>query len=142
MIAFLGWVCPIKCATTKCAATGRQWRRALRRLRPAEPSKPAAPLPGPERGQERPRRVFIERVPGDVQRDVQERLNDSPFVDASGISVSVAASEVTLDGTVDTPFAVSVAKSLASNVSGVGRVVSQLQVKPAPRGYAMVPDGA
>src|ERR1700735_4392939 len=50
---------------------------------PAEPSKPAAPLPGPERGQERPRRVFIERVPGDVQRDVQERLNDSPFVDAS-----------------------------------------------------------
>jgi len=101
----------------------------------------AAPPP-PPRHVERPQRPLIERPPREICDDIFEQLNASPFLDASGVSISVDGSEVTLDGTIDSLFAVSVAKSLASNVPGVSRVQVQLRVQHAPHGYEIVPDRA
>jgi osmotically-inducible protein OsmY len=100
----------------------------------------AGPAPLPAHHYHPPRRVFIERDPADIHRDVVEQLYASPLVDATGISVAVDGADVTLDGTINSLFAVSVARSLASQVPGVGRVQVQLQVRPAPRGYEMAPD--
>jgi BON domain-containing protein len=103
------------------------------------PNPPVA-KPAPVHHEPLPRRVFVERPAADIRANVEERLKDAPYVDASTISVAVDGSEVRLDGTVSTLFAVSVARSLASNVPGVSRVQVQLRVAPAPRGYEMAPD--
>src|SRR5665213_826846 len=122
--------------------------RQVRDDEPAIAEKPDEAPPAPplaqssERHHEHPRRVFIEREPRVIQEDVQERLGESPFVDAAGISVLVEGSTVTLDGTVDSLFAVSVAKSLASNVPGVSRVQAELRVVPTLRSYAVAPAAA
>ena len=84
---------------------------------------------------ERPRRPLVERSPQEICDDVAEALAGSPFIDASGISVTVDGSEVTLDGTINSLIAISLAKALVSNVPGVGRVQVQLRVQPAPRTY-------
>jgi hypothetical protein len=105
-------------------------------------TEPTAQSPRPARHAERPHRPLVERTPREICDDVFERLNDSPFIDASGISVSAAGSEVTLAGTINSLIAVALAKAVASNVPGVGRVQVQLRVQPAPRGYVMVPDDA
>src|SRR5271163_2893349 len=95
-----------------------------RQMRDNAPEVAEAPevdrLPEPARAKprpahERPRRVLIARSPPEIRDDVFERLNDSPLVDASGISISVDGSEVTLAGTINSLFAVSVAQALASN---------------------------
>jgi osmotically-inducible protein OsmY len=101
----------------------------------------AGPAPPMAHHYHPPRRVFIERDPADIYRDVVEQLDASPLVDATGISVAVDGSDVTLDGTINSLFAASVARSLASQVPGVGRVQVQLKVRPAPRGYETPPAG-
>ena len=89
----------------------------------------------PPRHVERPRRPLVERTPRQICDDVAEQLNDNPFIDASGISITVDGSEVTLDGTINSLIAVSLAQALANNVPGVSRVQVQLRVQPVSRGY-------
>jgi len=93
-----------------------------------------------ERPRERPRRPLVARTPRQICDDVAEQLNASPFIDATGISITVDDSEVTLDGTINSLIAISLAQALVSNVSGVSRVQVRLRVQPAPRAYRMVPE--
>ncbi|MBV8778723.1 MAG: BON domain-containing protein [Alphaproteobacteria bacterium] len=99
----------------------------------ATPARPPGAA-GPGRGADRPapRRVFVERPAEEIRAEVSERLNQNPYVDLSRIAVTVEAAEVTLAGSVDTLFAVSVARALAANVSGVRRVQAELRVERAP----------
>jgi hypothetical protein len=106
-----------------------------------ERAEPVA-APRPPRHVERPRRVLIARTPREICDDVYGELNASPFIDASGISISVDGSEVILEGTIDSLFGISVAQALATNVPGVSRAQVRLRVAPAPRDYVMVPDDA
>ena len=78
-----------------------------------------------------PARPLVVRDPGEIRGDVQEQLRDSPFIDATGISVSVDGSEVTLDGTINSLIAISLAQALAADIAGVGRVQVHLRVQPA-----------
>ena len=90
----------------------------------------------PPRDVERTRRPLVERTPREICDDVWEQLNDSPFIDASGISVTVENTEVRLDGTINSLIAISLARALVSTVPGVSRVQVQLRVQragnPAP----------
>jgi osmotically-inducible protein OsmY len=61
------------------------------------------------------------------------QLNANRSIDTSGISISVDGSEVTLEGTINSLIAVSIAQSLVSNTPGVSRVHLQLRVAP-PQG--------
>ena len=102
---------------------------------------PWAPRPQP-RPIERPRRPLVERRPQEVSDDVADQLAASPFIDASGISIAVDGAEVTLEGTINSLIAISLAKALVSNVPGVSRVQVLLRVQPAARSYdAMPTDG-
>jgi hypothetical protein len=84
---------------------------------------------------ERPRRPLVERSPSEICEDVAEQLAASPFVDASGISITVDDGEIRLDGTINSLIAISLARALALNVSGVSRVQVQLRVVQAPKRY-------
>ncbi|HEX6012017.1 MAG TPA: BON domain-containing protein [Geminicoccaceae bacterium] len=77
-----------------------------------------------------------------IQEDVNDRLYDDPYVDASEIDVSVSGGEVTLSGTVDSRNARRRAESLAEQVSGVTHVQNNLRVRQAaaPHGGAAAPD--
>jgi len=72
---------------------------------------------------------LIEGRPRDVCDDVAVALG-SPFIDGSGISVTVDGSRV-FD--LNSLIAISLAKALASNVPGVGYRPVQLRVGPPPR---------
>lgn len=89
----------------------------------------------PPRHVERPRRPLVQRTPREICDDVYEQLNASPFIDASGISVTVDGADVRLDGTINSLIAISLARALAGNVPGVGRVEVQLRVQPHGRTY-------
>lgn len=91
----------------------------------------------PPRHVERPRRPLVERSPHDICSDVAEQLNASPFIDASGISITVDGAEVTLDGTINSLIAISLATALTGNVPGVSRVQVQLKVQPAAKTYEL-----
>jgi hypothetical protein len=91
---------------------------------------------------ERPHRPLIARTPREICDDVFERLNDSPFIDASGISISVDGIEVTLDGTINSLIAVALAQALVTNVPGVGRVQVRLRVQPRPLAAATSDEAA
>ena len=54
-----------------------------------------------------------------IREDVNDRLSDDPFVDASNIEVQVSSCEVTLTGTVDSREAKRRAEDSAERVSGV-----------------------
>ncbi len=97
--------------------------------------------PRPTRHVERVQRPLVERAPQEICDDVFAQLNASPSIDASGISISVDGSEVTLEGTINSLIAVSMARALASNVPGVSRVQVQLRVRPSPYHYTG-PDNA
>ena len=96
---------------------------------------PLAQRPPQPRHVERPRHPLVERSPQEIRDDVVERLASNAFIDTSGISATVDGSEVTLDGTINSLIAISLAKALASSVPGVGRVQVQLRVQPASRPY-------
>lgn len=63
-----------------------------------------------------------------VKEDVNDRLSDDPFIDASDIDVSVSNGEVTLTGTVDHRSTKRRAEDLAESVSGVKHVENRLRV--------------
>ena len=64
-----------------------------------------------------------------IREDVNDRLTDDPYVDASEIEVSVSSCEVTLSGTVDSREAKRRAEDCAESVSGVKHVQNNLRVQ-------------
>ncbi|KAA0684117.1 BON domain-containing protein [Roseomonas genomospecies 6] len=64
-----------------------------------------------------------------IRDDLNDRLTEDPYVDATDITVSVAGGEVTLDGTVDHRKAKRRAEDLAESVSGVRHVQNNLRVR-------------
>jgi hypothetical protein len=85
---------------------------------------------------ERPRQPLVERSAREISEDVAEQLAASPFIDSSGISITVDDSGVTLEGTINSLIAISLARALALNVPGVSRVQVQLRVHQTPKSYA------
>jgi osmotically-inducible protein OsmY len=71
-----------------------------------------------------------------IREDVNDRLSDDPFVDASEIEVSVSSCEVTLSGTVDSREAKRRAEDIAEQVSGVRHVQNNLRVQQQSSGTA------
>lgn len=72
-----------------------------------------------------------------IREDVNDRLTDDYWVDASRIGVVVSAGEVTLNGTVDSKSDKRRAEDLADAVSGVKHVQNNLRVDSssfAPQG--------
>lgn len=63
-----------------------------------------------------------------IKEDVNDRLSDDPFLDASEIEVTVNNGEVTLTGTVITRIDKRRAEDLAEDISGVNNVQNQLRV--------------
>ena len=63
-----------------------------------------------------------------IKEDLNDRLSDDPFVDASDIDVSVSNGEVTLTGTVDHRSTKRRAEDIAEAVSGVKNVENRLRV--------------
>jgi osmotically-inducible protein OsmY len=70
------------------------------------------------------------RSDGRIEEDVNDRLTDDPYLDASDIEVSVKDGEVTLSGLVGRREDKRRAEDLAELVSGVGNVQNNLRVKP------------
>lgn len=69
------------------------------------------------------------RTDARIEEDVNDRLTDDPYVDASDIEVSVKKREVTLNGTVNSRFAKRAAEDCIEGVSGVGHVQNNLRIK-------------
>ena len=64
-----------------------------------------------------------------IKEDVNDRLSDDYYLDASNVEVEVANSEVTLTGTVNNRNDKRRAEDLAESVSGVTNVENRLRVK-------------
>lgn len=64
-----------------------------------------------------------------IREDVNDRLTDDPYVDASEIDVSVQNREVTLTGTVGSRHEKRHAEDVAESVSGVTHVQNNLRVQ-------------
>jgi len=64
-----------------------------------------------------------------IREDVNDRLSDDPFLDASDIEVQVNNGEVVLTGTVENRIDKRRAEDIAEDVSGVTNVLNQLRVK-------------
>jgi hypothetical protein len=64
-----------------------------------------------------------------IREDVNDRLTDDPYVDATDIEVKVSTCEVTLTGTVDSRNAKRRAEDIADGVSGVRHVQNNLRVR-------------
>ena len=65
-----------------------------------------------------------------IREDVNDRLSDDPWLDASEIEVQVSKCEVTLTGSVDTRDDKRRAEDIAEQVSGVKNVQNNLRVQP------------
>jgi osmotically-inducible protein OsmY len=63
-----------------------------------------------------------------IAEDVNDRLADDAYIDASDIEVSVSSGEVTLNGTVTERFAKRHAEDIVERVSGVKHVQNNLRV--------------
>jgi osmotically-inducible protein OsmY len=66
-----------------------------------------------------------------IWEDINDRLTDDPYVDASDIEVSVSNGEVTLSGTVDSRAVRRRAEDIAEEVSGVTHVQNNMRVQTA-----------
>src|SRR6185369_14533818 len=64
-----------------------------------------------------------------IKEDVNDRLSDDYYVDASDIEVAVSNTEVTLTGTVNSRDDKRRAEDIAESVSGVTNVENRLRVK-------------
>jgi hypothetical protein len=64
-----------------------------------------------------------------ITEDVNDRLTDDPYVDASDISVTVRDGEVTLDGTVENRYAKRRSEDIAERVGGVKHVQNNLRYR-------------
>jgi beta-glucanase (GH16 family) len=64
-----------------------------------------------------------------IKEDVNDRLSDDYYIDASDIEVMVSNTEVTLTGTVNSRDDKRRAEDIAESVSGVTNVENRLRVK-------------
>jgi len=64
-----------------------------------------------------------------IREDVNDRLSDDYYLDASDVEVSVSNTEVTLTGTVNSRSDKRRAEDLAERVSGVSNVENRLRVR-------------
>jgi hypothetical protein len=71
------------------------------------------------------------RSDGRIHEDINDRLTDDPYVDASDIEVSVKDGEATLSGFVTRKEDKRRAEDIADAVSGVKHVQNNLRVRPA-----------
>jgi osmotically-inducible protein OsmY len=62
-----------------------------------------------------------------IREDLNDRLTDNPYLDASDIEVEVLNGEVTLTGTVDSRWAKRMAEDIAEDVSGVRNVENRIR---------------
>ncbi|HEV3469137.1 MAG TPA: BON domain-containing protein [Pyrinomonadaceae bacterium] len=69
-----------------------------------------------------------------IRDDINDRLTENDWLDASDIEVQVTGGEVTLIGTVESRYAKRLAEDIAESVSGVTHVQNNLRVK---RGWEM-----
>jgi hypothetical protein len=69
-----------------------------------------------------------------IRDDINDRLTDDPFLDATEIIVVVESGEVTLNGTVDSRNDKRRAEDLAENVSGVSNVQNNLRLSQGSSG--------
>ena len=83
---------------------------------------------GPHRG--RGPRGYV-RSPARIYEDLCDRLTDNPFIDASDIEVTVAGTEVTLNGTVRDTIAMRQAQAIAEEVAGITHVHNRLLIREA-----------
>ncbi|RYZ46873.1 MAG: BON domain-containing protein [Sphingobacteriales bacterium] len=63
-----------------------------------------------------------------IREDINDRLYEDPWIDASDIEVTVTNCEVTLSGTVNERMAKRRAEDIADSVSGVSQVENRLRV--------------
>lgn len=63
-----------------------------------------------------------------IEEDVNDRLTDDPYLDATEIEVTVVNSEVTLGGQVNSRWAKRLAEELADSVSGVQNVQNKIRI--------------
>ncbi len=71
-----------------------------------------------------------------IKEDVNDRLSDDYYIDASDIEVMVTNTEVTLTGTVNSREDKRRAEDIAESVSGVTNVENRLRVKGRYRDYS------
>jgi hypothetical protein len=64
-----------------------------------------------------------------ILEDINDRMCDNPYLDASEIEVGINNGEVILEGTVEDRDAKRMAADIAENVSGVDNVVNRLHVE-------------
>jgi osmotically-inducible protein OsmY len=64
-----------------------------------------------------------------ISEDINDRLTDDDYLDASDIDVAVNNREVTLSGTVENRTAKRRAEDIAENVSGVSHVQNNLRIR-------------
>ena len=123
---------------------GRPNERERRRMRWMEPYAEETPERyGGEARDNRGRgpRGYVRRD-ARIADDVNDRLTDDDWLDATDIEVSVSAGEVTLSGSVDSRDAKRRAADIAESVSGVLDVFNQLRIQsdrvgPLPRPTAL-----
>lgn len=63
-----------------------------------------------------------------IEEDINERLTQHPFIDATEVEVRVQGGEVVLSGTVDDRNAKRIAEDIAESVSGVKDVQNQIRI--------------
>jgi osmotically-inducible protein OsmY len=76
-----------------------------------------------------------------IKEDINDRLSDDPFIDASDIDVTVTNGEVTLSGTVDERSSKRRAEDIAENVSGVKNVENRIRVGSTSNTYGSSTSG-
>jgi len=76
-----------------------------------------------------------------IKEDINDRLSDDPFIDASDIDVTVTNGEVTLSGTVDERSSKRRAEDIAENVSGVKNVENRIRVGNTSNTYGSSTSG-
>jgi osmotically-inducible protein OsmY len=64
-----------------------------------------------------------------IRDDINDRLTDNDWLDASEVEVAVVSGEVTLSGAVDSRYAKRIAEDIAESVIGVSNVQNNLRVQ-------------
>lgn len=90
---------------------------------------------GDERGSVRGSGLYRGRGPKNYRRpderireEINDRLTDNDWLDASDVDVNVVSGEVTLSGTVDSRYSKRLAEDIAESVTGVAHVQNNLRV--------------